>query len=95
MTKANSLGEVLVRKVDNAAYTLGRTPNWEPGATVKGLLRDGFKTLAEAGEVLIKAETLDAASGVIPQLTEGTTTVNQAVALFPVLQREYPDFNCQ
>jgi hypothetical protein len=94
LAKANSLGEPLVRKVDQALYTLGQAPNWEPGATVKGLFRDGFKTLGTAGEGLIRAETLDEASGVTPQLTQGTTTVDQGEAMLLDLQGEYPDFDC-
>ena len=45
---------------------------------MKGLFREGFRTLRTAGEVYRWAETLDEVSGVIPQLAKGATTVDQA-----------------
>ena len=94
LTRADAIGHSFLVKVDQGLYTLMRTGDWEPGATVKGLFRDGFRTLRAAVEVYRAAETLDEASRVIPQLTEGTATVDQAMALLPVLQGEYPAFDC-
>ena len=94
LTNADSLGYSFLVKVDQAMYVLGQTPDWEPGAVVKGLFRDGFRTIRTAGEAFRRAETLDEASALVPQFTEGTATLDQAVALFPDLQRAYPDFTC-